>query len=87
MEQLWHLINTGAVAGYSAVPAALLLNFCHLLKIVIEQKKTSGPSICSRHPLTTASWFIVKFYNLIQAISLSALAIYVYTINLLLSAV
>ena len=28
----WHLINTGAVAGYSAVPAALLLNFCHLLK-------------------------------------------------------
>ena len=31
-EQLWHLINTGAVAGYSAVPAALLLNFCHLLK-------------------------------------------------------
>ena len=32
VEQLWHLINTGAVAGYSAVPAALLLNFCHLLK-------------------------------------------------------
>ena len=32
VEQLWHLINTGAVAGYSAVPAALLLNFYHLLK-------------------------------------------------------
>ena len=32
VEHLWHLINTGAVAGYSAVPVALLLNFCHLLK-------------------------------------------------------
>ena len=31
--------------------------------------------------------FLVKFYNLIQVISLSALATYVYTINLLLSAV
>ena len=51
------------------------------------EEKTSGPSICSRHPFTTASWFIVKFYNLIQAISLSALASFVYTINLLLSAV
>ena len=39
VEQLWHLINTGAVAGYSAVPAALLLIFCLCLKIVIEQKK------------------------------------------------
>ena len=87
VEQLWHLINTGAVAGYSAVPAALLLNFCHLLKNCDWTEKTSGPSICSRYPFTTASWFIVKFYNLIQAISLSALAIYVYTINLLLSAV
>ena len=60
VEQLWHLINTGAVAGYGAVPAALLLNFCHLLKIVIllrvgEQKKPSRPSICSRYPFTTAS--------------------------------
>ena len=45
VEQLWNLINTGAVAGYSAVPAALLLNFCHLLKKIVillrvgEQKK------------------------------------------------
>ena len=29
---LWHLINTGAVAGYSVVPAALLLNFCHVMR-------------------------------------------------------
>ena len=78
----------GAVmAPDSAVPAALLLNFCHLLKNCDWTEKTSGPSICSRHPFTTASWFIVKFYNLIQAISLSALATFVYTINLLLSAV
>ena len=66
--------------------------FVICLKIVIllrvgEQKKTSRPWICSRYPFTTASWFIVKFYNLIQAICISALAIYVYTINLLLSAV
>ena len=39
------------------------------------------------NPFTTASWFIVEFYNLKQAISISALAIYVYTKNLLLSAV
>ena len=32
VEQLCHLINTGAVVGYCAVPAALLLKFCHLLK-------------------------------------------------------
>ena len=82
VEQLLHLINKGAVAEYSAVPAALLLNICHLLKNCDWTEKTSGPSICSskssldkllgsRHPFTTASWFIVKFYNLIQAISLS----------------
>ena len=32
VEQLWYLIDTSAVAVHGAVPAALLLIFCHLLK-------------------------------------------------------
>ena len=48
VEQLWHLINTGAVAGYSAVPAVLVLNFCHLL---------------NRKNIWTFNMFKVSLYN------------------------